>query len=82
MSSVGLGAIFSDCFGLILGFVFCGFFPQYGRPLVILQWRCVCPAHAEVQISDNKQCASLRISSLLLLPLGSECQGCGFRQDF
>lgn len=53
-----------------------------GKPFVILQWRCVCPAHAGVQIFDNKQCTALRVISLLLLLLGSECQGCDCKQDF
>lgn len=72
MSSVGLGAIVSDCFDLILGFVVV--------VIVVNLWKTICysaventPAHTGMQISDSRQCTSLRISSLLVLLLGSKC---------
>lgn len=46
---------------------------------VEVSW-CACPVHEELQISGSKQCASLRMSSLLLVR--SECQTSGHKHVF
>lgn len=60
MSSVGLGAIVSDCFGLILG-VFCGvfWFCFWFFFVVVSLWKTLCYSAVEMCLSCTHRSADI-----------------------